>query len=185
MIFATNNNNNSTNRKEKERTKVFLSLHYIRTHSFVASLPIPFLQKNHHPWPWRLQLSSACRFATSRSAFSLTFPPRLPHLCPRTAKPPAISAFSPLDSAVSVDLPFASGSWRWQRRRRIRGVMGPVRGFRKRKRADKRAAATADAPKGSGDWWVDFSCRITGSRLSRDALSRSRLPVLSDSSLNL
>lgn len=46
--------------------------------------------------------------------------------------------------------------------------MGPVRGFRKRKRADKRAAATADAPKGSGDWWVDFSCRITGHLSSKE-----------------
>ncbi|THU68021.1 hypothetical protein C4D60_Mb05t30850 [Musa balbisiana] len=45
--------------------------------------------------------------------------------------------------------------------------MGPVRGLKKRKRAEKNAAArvTAAAP-GSGDWWDDFSRRITGSSLS-------------------
>ncbi|CAL9179959.1 unnamed protein product, partial [Musa hybrid cultivar] len=42
-------------------------------------------------------------------------------------------------------------------------IMGPVRGLKKRKRAEKNAAArvTAAAP-GSGDWWDDFSRRITG-----------------------
>lgn len=46
-------------------------------------------------------------------------------------------------------------------------IMGPVRGLKKRKRAEKNAAArvTAAAP-GSGDWWDDFSRRITGSSLS-------------------
>ncbi|KAJ8477852.1 hypothetical protein OPV22_021579 [Ensete ventricosum] len=37
--------------------------------------------------------------------------------------------------------------------------MGPVRGFRRRKRAVKDAAAAGQE---GGDWWVDFSRRITG-----------------------
>ncbi|KAJ8503708.1 hypothetical protein OPV22_004594 [Ensete ventricosum] len=47
--------------------------------------------------------------------------------------------------------------------------MGPVRGLKKRKRAEKNAAArvTAAAP-GSGDWWDDFSRRITG-HLSKES----------------
>ncbi|THU54429.1 hypothetical protein C4D60_Mb10t24980 [Musa balbisiana] len=36
--------------------------------------------------------------------------------------------------------------------------MGPVRGFRRRKRAAKDAAAAGQE---GGDWWVDFSRRIT------------------------
>lgn len=38
--------------------------------------------------------------------------------------------------------------------------MGPVRGSRRRKRADKSVAAAG--VQGSGDWWVDFSARIAG-----------------------
>lgn len=38
--------------------------------------------------------------------------------------------------------------------------MGPVRGSRRRKRAEKSAAAAGG--QGSGDWWVDFSARIAG-----------------------
>ncbi|KAG0450276.1 hypothetical protein HPP92_026994 [Vanilla planifolia] len=43
--------------------------------------------------------------------------------------------------------------------------MGPVRGFRKRKRAEKKvdALSSVAAADHSGDWWDDFSRRITGS----------------------
>ncbi|XP_008788079.2 protein ALP1-like isoform X1 [Phoenix dactylifera] len=45
--------------------------------------------------------------------------------------------------------------------------MGPIRGFRKRKRAEKKAercaaAASMASGQGTGDWWDDFSRRITG-----------------------
>ncbi|XP_010905715.1 protein ALP1-like isoform X1 [Elaeis guineensis] len=46
--------------------------------------------------------------------------------------------------------------------------MGPIRGFKKRKRAEKKAercaaAALTASGQGTGDWWDDFSSRITGS----------------------
>ncbi|XP_020571718.1 protein ALP1-like [Phalaenopsis equestris] len=43
--------------------------------------------------------------------------------------------------------------------------MGPVRGFKKRRRAEKKVEATAPTAVGeySRDWWDDFSRRITGS----------------------
>ncbi|WOL04798.1 nuclease HARBI1 [Canna indica] len=49
-------------------------------------------------------------------------------------------------------------------------AMGPVRGFKRRKRAEKTEAAAAATAggQGSGDWWVDFSRRITGHSSSRE-----------------
>lgn len=46
--------------------------------------------------------------------------------------------------------------------------MGPVRGFKKRKRGKTNVAASASTAAGQGgdDWWVDFSRRITGASLS-------------------
>ncbi|KAI0512095.1 hypothetical protein KFK09_012731 [Dendrobium nobile] len=49
--------------------------------------------------------------------------------------------------------------------------MGPVRGFKKRRRAEKKVETTAPTVMGeySRDWWDDFSRRITGSlSLSKD-----------------
>lgn len=45
--------------------------------------------------------------------------------------------------------------------------MGPIRGPRKRRRADRRAEREAMAPSlHTGDWWDEFSKRITGLFLS-------------------
>ncbi|KAG6523186.1 hypothetical protein ZIOFF_013039 [Zingiber officinale] len=56
--------------------------------------------------------------------------------------------------------------------------MGPVRGFRqkkKKKRVEKLAATAADPPpQGSGDWWDEFSSRISAGSLLIDI----GLPVL-------